>query len=268
MPAISLTDLQEQIAQREQELQALREELQARQSHFTELTRRKKQLQSELRQVEEEIAALAATATTERPAPTVPTVPAPAPSARQPRLVDLIVTTLRESSKPLTARQLSEETQRRGFRPSGKNPIKSVKARLQDLKHKGIVRRASGQPGYVLTPSANGAKKEKSVQKPPAKPIKPGPAAKKSRGKESSSAEAGKSTKPRQQGEQPSLREVLTNVLTNSRKPLSVRELAEQIRATGYHSTSKNFVNVVSVQLSKMPNVERVPDKGYRLKKK
>jgi hypothetical protein len=61
------------VAQREQELQALREELQARQSHFTELTRCKELLQSELRQVEEEIAALAATATTERPAPTVPT---------------------------------------------------------------------------------------------------------------------------------------------------------------------------------------------------
>jgi hypothetical protein len=145
------------------------------------------------------------------------------------------------------------------------------------LKSKGVVRRAKGQSGFILAASTNGAKKQKSTasqpapaksQKMPAESAKPEPSAKKSSGKESFSAEAGKLANPGPHGEQPSLREVLTDVLTNSRKPLSTRELADQIRATGYHSTSKNFVNVVSVQLSKMPNVERVPDKGYRLKKK
>jgi chromosome segregation ATPase len=57
MSTVSLTDLQRQIAQRERELQALREELQTRQSQFTELTRRKEELQRQLLQVEEEIAA-------------------------------------------------------------------------------------------------------------------------------------------------------------------------------------------------------------------
>ncbi|HEY7422828.1 MAG TPA: hypothetical protein VH682_01080 [Gemmataceae bacterium] len=139
------------------------------------------------------------------------------------------------------------------------------------------MRRAAGQYGFLLASSANGAKKHKSTtsqpapaksQKTPAKPGKSEPAAKKSSGKPSSSAEASKSAKPGQHGEQPSLRETVADVLTNSRKPLSTCELADQIRATGYHSGSKNFVKVVGIMLSKMENVERVPDKGYRLKKR
>jgi hypothetical protein len=42
----------------------LHEQLQSRQSQFSELSRRKQELQSQLRQVEEEIAALARTAAT------------------------------------------------------------------------------------------------------------------------------------------------------------------------------------------------------------
>lgn len=283
MPTMSLTELQEQIAQREQQLQALREQLQARQSHLAELTRRKEQLQSELRQVEEEIAAVARTKSrpTGQAAPAAPTMPSSAAAAArvedQPQLGDLIVTMLRESPGPLTGRQLLEEAQRRGYQSRSQEPLKAMENRLQVLKSKGVIRRAAGQYGFLLASSSNGAKKKKSTtsqpapdksQKTPAKPAHPEPAAKKSSGRESSSAEAGKSAKPRQHGEQPSLREVLMAVLTNSRKPLPARELADQIRATGYHSTGKSFVNIVSAQLSKMHNVEHVTDKGYRLKKK
>ena len=59
MPAVSLTDLQQQIAERERELQALRQELESRRSHLIELTRRKEDLQRQLQQVEEEITTLA-----------------------------------------------------------------------------------------------------------------------------------------------------------------------------------------------------------------
>lgn len=272
MPAISLTELQEQIAQREQELQALREELQNRQSHLAELTRRKEDLQSQLRQIDEEIAALAATAAREAPAPAGPTVPPTATSASQPRLGDLIEIMLREAAKPMTASQLSAEAQRRGFQPRGKNLVKSIEARLQDLKNKGIVRRASGQPGYVLTASTNGAKKQSSKTRQPSPTsipktsAKPKPAAKKSSAKEAS-AGAATTVKPGKNGEQTSLRDVVTGILKNSRKPLSTRELADQIRATGYHSDSKDFVKIVGNMLSKMDNVEGVPDKGYRLKR-
>jgi chromosome segregation ATPase len=135
MPAVSLTDLQQQIAQRERELQALRQELESRQSHLTELTRRKEELQRQLQQVEEEITALATATPTEKEQSKAAAPARAASLGGPPRLGELIVTLLREAAKPMTARQLCEEAQRRGYQPSSQNPIKSVEARLQDLKH-------------------------------------------------------------------------------------------------------------------------------------
>jgi hypothetical protein len=282
MPAVSLEDLQRQISERERELQALREELESRQSQFTELTRRKQELRNQLQQVEEEIAALAAAtpATTEQPESAAPLAPPDAAALAhregQPRLRDLIVTLLRESRVPMTARQLCEEGQRRGYEPTGRDPVKTIKARLQDLKSQGVVRRASGQPGYILAPSANGAKKHKSksrqpaqagTPKAPSKPAKSESAATKRSAKGSSSSGAARTAKPSLREGPSTLREVLTGILTNSRKPLSARELAAQILASGYRSDSKKFVKVVAIMLSKMANVEHMPQKGYRLKK-
>jgi hypothetical protein len=283
MPAISLTDLQQQIAARERELQALRQELESRQGHLTELTRRKEELQRQLQQIEEEITVLATAAPNERAhselvAPAALLTPPPAASrGGQPRLGELIVTLLRKAGGPRTARQLCEEAQRDGYQLASKNPIKSVEARLQDLKSQGVVRRASGQPGYLLTLAANGASKDKSdtgqstqtkTRKAVNKPVKPAPAAKKSSGKGSSSARPAQKIQPGRRGEQPPLREVLTGILMNSRKPLSAGDLAEQVLASGYRTDSKKFVKVVRIQLEKMANVERVPDKGYRLRRK
>ena len=282
MPAVSLTDLQEQIAQRERELQALREELQTRQSHFTELTRRKEDLQNELRQVEDEIAALAATvATPEQPAPAVPTVPpSPAPASRaegQPQLGELIVMMLGEAATPMTARQLLEESQRRGYQSSSQNPLKAIENRLQDLKSQGIVRRTADQYGFLLASSAKGATKQKSTprqavptssQQTPATPVKPEPAATKGSGKESSFAGAAKTVKSGHRGGQPPLRVVLTDILKGSRKPLSGSELAERALKAGYKTKSEKFVDGVWALLGQMDNVEHLPQKGYRLKKK
>lgn len=268
MPAVSLTDLQQQIDQRERELQALREELQSRQSHFTELTRRKEELQNQLQQVEEEIATLEATATapTEQPTSATPVVapsPAPvAPGGGQPRLGELIVTLLRESRVPMTARQLIEEAQRHGYQPASRDPVKAVENRLQDLKNRGIVQRASGQRGFILASSANGAKKGKSqthqatptsTRKAPAKPAQSEPTAQ--------TAPSGR------RGGQPPLREVLTSILKSSRKPLSGSELAQRALAAGYKTVSAKFVDSVWSLLGQMDNVEHVPQKGYRLKK-
>jgi hypothetical protein len=208
MPAVSLEDLQRQIAQREGELQALLRELESRQSQYTELTRRKAALPRQLRQVEEEIAALAAPplATTEQPETIAPPVSsAAARAAGQPLLGELIVTMLNESGEPMTARQLCEVARRRGFQPVGCDPIKSVEARLQELKHKGVVQLASGQPGYILAPSANSASKKKNkpgqpaqtrTQKASSKPAKLETAATKSSGKGSSSVRAATMVKP------------------------------------------------------------------------
>ena len=206
MPAVSLTDLQQQIAQREQELQALREQLQTRQSHLRKLERRKKQLQKQLRQVEKEITALAKTATTpsEPTTSTPPTIPSAASGGSQPRLGELIVTLLREGKRPMTARQLNDAARRRGYQSSSRDPLKAMEKRLQDLKNQGLVRRAKGQNGFLLASSAKGAKKHKSTtspstptstQKTRSQPIKSEPTAKKIGGNGASPARAAKTAK-------------------------------------------------------------------------
>jgi hypothetical protein len=280
MPVVSLTDLQQQITQREQELQSLRRELESRQNHVTELTRRKEQLQRQLQQVEKEITAPAnaTPATTKQPqSVTSPSSSVTARATDQPRLLELIVLMLREGGRPMTAWQLSTEAQRRGFQPAGGDPVKSVKARLQELKNKGVVQRASGQPGYILAHSTNGASTGKSKPSQPAqtstrkassKPAKRETATTKRSMKGSSSAGSATMAKSSRDAEQPPLREVLTGILKNKGKPMSARELAEQILASGYRSDSKKFVKVVRTQLRKMANVQRMPDQEYRLQKK
>ena len=283
MATVSLVDLQKQIAQREQELQALRQELESRQSELSALTSRKTELQSQLEKVEEEIATLASAVPTPPKQPTVqiptarPALSPTAPVAGQPRLADLIVVVLREAGKPMTSRQVSEEAQRRGYQTTGRDPVKSVETRLIELKNRGVVQRAVGQPGYILVPAANGATKEKSkvghsaptsTTKAAAKPAKPISAVKKNSVKGSTPAATAQTAKPGRRGGQPPLRVVLTGILRSSRKPLSGSELAEQALAAGYQSGSKKFVDTVWAMLGQMDNVEHVPEKGYRLKKK
>jgi hypothetical protein len=60
---------------------------------------------------------------------------------------------------------------------------------------------------------------------------------------------------------------VLTDILKNSRKPLSGSELAQRALAAGYHSGSEKFVDSVWSLLGQMANVEHVRGQGYRLKK-
>ena len=278
MTAISLSDLQRQIATRERELEALRQELESRRGHLTELTRRKEELQRQLRQVEEEITALAEAPPTQRAQsrPVTPATPAPTASrGDQPRLGELIVSLLREAGGPRTARQLTEEAQRRGYQPTSNKPIKVVESRLQDLKSQGVVRRASGQPGYILMPAADGAGKQKSKPRPPArtkstkaapKPVKPAAAARKSSRKGSASPGTARTAPAGNRGGQPPLREVLTHILKNSRKLLTGSELAERAQAAGYQSRSEKFVDSVWSLLGQMANVEHVRGQGYRLK--
>jgi DNA repair exonuclease SbcCD ATPase subunit len=210
MPATSLESLQQQIRQREQELQQLRQEFKSRRDHLSELTRRKEELESQLLQVEEEIAALS---TTSQPP--------------------------KQATRAVPSR-----------------PVAAIRTKV---------------------PASNSSRKEKSKsnlqaparrQKVASGLAKPKPVAKKSREQGTPTAEAAKTATSRRRGGQPSLRELVTNILKVSRKPVSARELAEQILASGYHSDSKKFVKVVSIMLWKIDNVEHVPDQGYRLKKK
>jgi hypothetical protein len=279
MPAISLTDLQRQIDERERELQALRQELVSRQDHLTELSRRKEELHRQLQQIEEEITVLAAetpsgTEQLPAPAPSTPPIPEPAAAVKnQPQLDALIVEMLRDSSGPRTARQLIEEGQQRGYQSSSRDPLKAMKNRLQVLKSQGIVRRAADRPGYLLASASNGAKTDKSKasqpdstrsSKTPSKPGKAEPTAKTSSTKASSATETAKPGRP---AGQPPLRVVLTAILKKSRTPLSGSELAKRALAAGYQTTSETFVDSVWSALGQMENVEHLPRQGYRLKK-
>jgi hypothetical protein len=55
---------------------------------------------------------------------------------------------------------------------------------------------------------------------------------------------------------------VLTELLQKARQPLTGRELAEQVAATGYQTSSKSLKDNVWAMLAVMDNVEHLPGKG------
>jgi uncharacterized protein YhaN len=281
MTAVLLDDLAQRISQQEAQLQALRRELETRQGQLAELTQRKQQLLTQLQRIDAEIAAIATGARavktsrakpgTAKPARTVVIGGQPAangaaaqqaegkPQSRgaprdgkgrrdgragQPSLPDLIVILLREAGRPLTVKELGQEIKRRGFRSQSSNFPKMLGVRVRELKRKGVLRGAVGQSGFVLAQTTNG-KMQKDAQ-----PVH-------------------RNTKSRQQKsvKQLPLREVLTQILKKSTKPMTGSQLAAEAVKAGYHSTSKNFVEVVWVAMNNLKNVEHVPNRGYRLKK-
>jgi hypothetical protein len=162
----------------------------------------------------------------------------------QPSLTSLIVALLSEAGRPLTVKELGQELKRRGFRSKSRNFPKMLGVRTRELKLKGILRAAVGQPGFVLAHSSSGKMQK---QAPPVQRSSQSPS--------------------RKSGKQRPLREVLKQILQKSTKPMTGRELAAEALKAGYHSTSKNFVDTVWVAMSNLKNVERVPNQGYRLKK-
>ena len=170
-------------------------------------------------------------------------------------LPSLLVSVMRSAGRPLTAKHLVQEVQRRGFKSSSPHFTKMVEARLWDLKKRGLVHRAADQPGYILAPSSNGAVP------------KPGPA--KSPAQKGSKKPAAKAAKPSAGAKslQKPLREVLTEVLKKKGTPLTGSQLAEEALKAGYKTTSKRFVDSIWTMLGTMDNVENVKGQGYRLKR-
>src|SRR5713226_9096364 len=193
MPTLSLDAIQQRIAQRDAELQALRRDLEARRSRLQSLRQRKLELQAKLQQIEAEMAAVAAGA--KRPQAgspkAAPKKSTPKPSAAgkpsPPSLASLLVSVIRSAGRPLTANQLVGEVKRRGFKTSSADFTRMVGSRLWDLKKQGVVQRATDQQGYTLAPSTNGpAPKtgptksvvQKTTAKAPTKPAQSAGAAK------------------------------------------------------------------------------------------
>jgi hypothetical protein len=256
-----LVTLAQQISQQQAELEALRREYELRQTNLAELNRRKEELRGQLRQIEAEIQA------TRQGGPvssTVAGVPASKgrpgrPKGRRGRpkgfrtghagprpntLPALLLELVQGASGPITASDLAQQVVRRKFPTTSKNLVAMVETRLHDLVRKGLLARASGQPGFVATGSAS----KQTQAKAPA-------------GRHGSQNGAASGEK------QPPLRVVLANLLAKSKKPLTARELAEQALAGGYQTSSKNFTNVMGVALGQMDNIRNIPGRGYILKK-
>jgi hypothetical protein len=167
----------------------------------------------------------------------------------------LILEVVRGASGPVTVKVLTEEAGRRGFADSSRNLANLVKFHVQQLKKKGRLASAEGQPGYVLAHADDGTGVPAKRSRPTA-------------GSRKGARKAARSTASGKRGQQPPLRVVLTELLQKARQPLTGGELAEQVAATGYQTKRKSLKDNVWAMLAVMDNVENLPGKGYRLKKK
>src|SRR6266536_2277092 len=101
---LHLQDLAQRLAQKQGELEEARRAYEAR---LTDLTRRKDELQAQLRAVDAEIQAVSSTV----PAPATPPQPAllPAQAEDTRSLPSLLVDLVRAAGRPITAKELSDE---------------------------------------------------------------------------------------------------------------------------------------------------------------
>jgi hypothetical protein len=163
-------------------------------------------------------------------------------------MADLLIGMVSEAMGPITAKQLANEMQKRGFFTASPNLPRIVQAWLYELVGKRILGRADG--GVILGNNAKGASAAKT-------------GATKKAGTRKSSSRVGADGHAKAP-----LRAIVTEVLAKSTQPLAARELAEQAKAKGYVTKSKDLTNVMWAMLGKMDNVENVPGEGYRLKKR
>jgi hypothetical protein len=269
-----LNDLARRISKREAELQRLRHEFEERQQKLASLSQRKEGLQAQIRQIEAETALLvtgkvnlrgskqvkrAKRQQARKAKSTLATATASSgrkgPSAGL-SLPHLIVKIVQEAHSPLSVNQIAKEALGRGFTSSSRNFPKMVAIRLHELRKKGMLRSADDQSGFVLGKSSR--TRAESVHRS-------APSKRDSRNGTPAGWNHSKSSKGKHKG-QNSLRSVLTKLLERSKGPLLVRDLAKQALASGYHSKSNDFENVVQVTVGRMDELVNVRGKGYRLK--
>jgi hypothetical protein len=280
MKATPLDDLARRISNQEAELQKLRREFEERRRHLASLTHRKEALQAQVQRIDTEITALVTgvqrKTAIQQPKPAKSTQGqltknAKTKSAKHPvpsristtepglTLPHLIVRIVREAPGALSISQIAEKALGRGFTTTSANFRNVVATRVHELRGKGMLRHADGQAGFVLgkaPPIQEAAGRKPALTKGNSKDSFPAP---------------GKNSKPSQgkrQGEQPSLKSVLTRILERSQRPLVARDLAKRAVAIGYQSKSKDFEHLVQVTLSRMDGIANMPGIGYRLKKR
>ena len=227
MTAAPLENLAQRIAQQQSELETLRREYESRQAQLADLARRKEELQSQLQQVEAEMNAI--TQGSSAKAPPGPTQQAALLHTLPQVLVDIVGA----ASRPMRVKEIAGELIRRKFPTTSRDIPNLVATRVRELIQKGSLRKATGQMGVVLGESENGHKTASPAVKPRIQVS----------GKNGAVAHRkAQRTKQTHRPGQPTLREVLSRIMQKSKRPLTGSELAKQVQATGYQSSSKNFV--------------------------
>lgn len=231
MSTPTLQELAAQLAQKEGELQQLRNSYDAR---LGELRKQKEELETSLRQLDTEIAVASGQAPPD----------VAAPSAAEPGKVTLgsaLVSILQTSGKALTVKELVDELVRQKYPTTSNDLPRMVAKRVRLLLEQKTLARAKKGDGVYLA----GTK----------------PAAPKAAKSAAPKAAQGDGTKKL------TLTAVIGSLLATSPSPMMASELADQLLAAGYKTKSATPINLVYTTLSKMENVEKVPGQGYRLKK-
>ena len=253
-----MQSLAQQIAQQQAELEALQREYQNRQMRLAELVQRKVDLKAKLQEIE---ASIQATRHGQAAgAASVPALARPAsgtagtgPRPRAHSLPSLLLDIVGAASGPMTIKELSREVKRRKFPTKSTNLSAMVDVRVRELIRNGLLRKAEGQPGVVSASAPpTGARTFLAVSG-------------RSKNGRTAPRKAPARTGGKRQG--PSLRERLTNLLAKAKRPVPARELAQQVLAHGYVTTSKNFNEVIWVMLGQMKNVKNVSGEGYVLRR-
>jgi hypothetical protein len=225
---IPLNDLTQRITQQEAKLEQMRQQYAARQKQLVELTRRKEELQNQLRQVESEMQTVTGSSPPVATAAAAAQKPTPTPTTTDhPTLPAFLVEVVREAGRRMTVPELADEVVRRNFPTTSTNIPNLVGDATKKLVKRGVFRRAKDKPGVVLAKPTSDRKAHttKKAATPP-KPTTPkSPAAAKSAAKPSAS---------NKQKSRSTLRAVLTELLAKAKQPVLARDLAEQALAAGY----------------------------------
>jgi uncharacterized protein YhaN len=254
---VSLEGLAEHIANQQAELDALHKELESRQARMAKLNQRKEALEQRLRRLDAEIEAVSQgkmrkgrRSKARRAKPTAPA--SSTPPAPPKRMADMLVDIVREAKTPLTAKPLADELQKQGFYLTSPKLPRIVQARLNELVRDGVLRCAEDQPGVTMAKGPDRSKARTGRK----------------RGRKKSAARRTSHRVTADGQPKVSLRSIVTEILAKSTRPMGAAELAEQAKARGWVTKSKDPKNVLWVMLGKMEDVENVSGEGYRLKKR
>lgn len=255
-PNGSLQSLAKLIDQQQKQLATLRREFEARRKRLDDLNSRRAELQAQLSAIDAQLAGVAGAA-----AP--PSGKATSTVVRR-KITQAVGAVLGGAEGPMSVAELSVAIQNTD--PSIAGELAGLSDQLEDLVSRKKLKKSKGDQGEVKYRLTRGKAKVTGRKRGrPRKTETTEAAAKATTAKPAKAKAAGKKAK---KGSGQPLRLVLEQVLAQAEKPLTARELADRVLATGFITSSTHFANVVQVTLSRMKEVASIPGEGYRIKGK